>query len=136
MQPSCIKLRPPIWHWSLSTQMFLHRLQNSVGLLLGDHGGDAKSAQRLGFRVACPQKHARLRGRPRSMQKRFGSNFWRVIADEYHVIRGVPRQFAGFDTIPGYGSVESAVFEDLLQMGEDIRIMIQNQNSARALAHG
>jgi len=119
MQPSCIKLRSatPIWHWFLSTQVFLHRLQNSVGFLLGDHGGDAKSAQKLGFRFACPQKHARLRGGPQSMQKRFGSNFWRVIADEYHVIRGVPRQFTGFDTIPGYGGVESAVFEDVLQMG-------------------
>jgi hypothetical protein len=37
-----------------------------------------------------------------------------VIADEYHVIRYVPRQFAGFDTIPGYSGVKSAVFEDVL----------------------
>jgi hypothetical protein len=70
------------------------------------------------------------------MQKCFGSNFWRVIADKYHVIRRVPRQFAGFDTIPGYGGVESAVFEDVLQMGEHIRIMIQNENFVRTLAHG
>ena len=116
--------------------MFLHRLQNSVGFLLGDHGGDTKSAQMLGFRFAYPQKHARMRGGPQSMQKCFGSNFWRVIADKYHVIRRVPRQFAGFDTIPGYGGVESAVFEDVLQMGEHIRIMIQNENFVRTLAHG
>jgi len=115
--------------------MFLHRLQDSVGFSLGDHGGDAKAGQRLGFRFACSQKHARLRGGPQGTQKRFGSNFWRVIADEDHVIRGVPRQFAGFDTVPGYGGVESAVFEDVLQMGEHIRIMIQNENFVWTLAH-
>ena len=90
----------------------------------------------LGFRFAYPQKHARLRGSPESLQKRFGGNFWRVIADKYHVIRRVPRQFAGFDAIPGYGGVESAIFEDVLQMSEHIRIMIQNQNSARGSLTG
>ena len=115
-------------------QMFLDRLQNSVGFSLGDHSCDAKPMQGLGFRFACPQKHARLRSRHESMQKRFGSNFWRVIANEYHVIRRVPRQFAGFTIIPGYRGVESAVFEHVLHACEHIRIMIQNENLARMVA--
>jgi hypothetical protein len=69
------------------------------------------------------------------MQKRFGGKFRRVIADEYHVKCRFPRQFTSIGVIPSYGCVESGVFEDVLQTGEYIGVMIQNEYLAWALAH-
>src|SRR5262249_39593293 len=118
-----------------SSQLFLHCLQNTVGVALGDHCGDAESTQRLGSRLVRSQKQTRLRNGPVGMQKRFGTKFWRLIADKYHVKCRCPRQFTSFGIIPSYGCIESGVFEDVLQTSEYIGVLIQNEYLTWALAH-